>query len=311
MPYARVADLPPAVKDNLPTHAQAIFMAAFNAAHEKGMPDVACDRVAWAAVKQAYEKDAAGAWVRKVKVAAFLAQAFNENHDAQGRFASGPGGGSSGAEPRRTGPRDQLSFDKKDESIIADAKEVGIEVSPEQAADISRAIGAYSTSAFSYIREMQMTGTVASNNAKLSQDDLARIRKYADDIEFATTFLPRTSGNIYRGIAMKNSAALALKPGAEIDMRGVSSWTSNFTKAEGFSLGKTSAASPSTFSARVIFRVANKSAVNISHLSKIAGESESIFSSRARFRILKTSTSNNTSTGKSRTPVMVVTLEEI
>lgn len=35
MPYDKLSDLPPAVKDNLPKHAQEIFQAAFNSASKQ------------------------------------------------------------------------------------------------------------------------------------------------------------------------------------------------------------------------------------------------------------------------------------
>ncbi|SMF29071.1 cation transport regulator [Tistlia consotensis] len=68
MPYARNADLPPAIREHLPAHAQDIFRAAFNhafAAHE-GDPrqEAAAHRIAWAAVKRAYVK-LGDAWVAR------------------------------------------------------------------------------------------------------------------------------------------------------------------------------------------------------------------------------------------------------
>ena len=68
MPYSRNEELPSAVRDHLPPHAQDIYRAAFNhafAAHE-GDPrqEEASHRIAWAAVKWGYEKDD-GQWVAK------------------------------------------------------------------------------------------------------------------------------------------------------------------------------------------------------------------------------------------------------
>ena len=75
MPYKAVAELPESVRDSLPKHAQEIYKEAFNSAwQEYADPSTRRDdasqeevahRVAWAAVKQKYEKDAHGRWVAK------------------------------------------------------------------------------------------------------------------------------------------------------------------------------------------------------------------------------------------------------
>lgn len=66
MPYQSRADLPDGVKHVLPSHAQAIYLAAFNRAWDeyKNAKDCKDDtileetahKVAWSAVKQKYEK---------------------------------------------------------------------------------------------------------------------------------------------------------------------------------------------------------------------------------------------------------------
>jgi len=60
MPYGVNADLPPSVRSHLPEHAQDIFREAFNHAHAAHAHDPrqeeAAFRIAWAAVKRAYEK---------------------------------------------------------------------------------------------------------------------------------------------------------------------------------------------------------------------------------------------------------------
>lgn len=76
MPYEKLQDLPDSVKDNLPQHAQEIYRAAFNSAwqqykdasarHGDDSREEVAHKVAWAAVKQEYEKDAtSGAWRRR------------------------------------------------------------------------------------------------------------------------------------------------------------------------------------------------------------------------------------------------------
>lgn len=75
MPYHAVADLPDPVKNALPPHAQEIYKDAFNSAWDdykdpdrrrgdEGREETA-HKVAWAAVKQRYEKGGDGAWHAK------------------------------------------------------------------------------------------------------------------------------------------------------------------------------------------------------------------------------------------------------
>lgn len=56
MPYASPEDLPSSIRDTLPEHAQRIFMAAFNSAHEDGASEQVCNQIAWSAVKKSYTK---------------------------------------------------------------------------------------------------------------------------------------------------------------------------------------------------------------------------------------------------------------
>ncbi len=58
MPYWTNDDLPPSVRDRLPSHAQDIYRAAFNIAFEEYTADPyqeeTAHQVAWAAVKREY-----------------------------------------------------------------------------------------------------------------------------------------------------------------------------------------------------------------------------------------------------------------
>ena len=75
MPYRTIAELPPAVREHLPKHAQEIYRGAFNGAWShyadpdkrqgKASREETAHRVAWAAVEQQYEKGADGHWHRK------------------------------------------------------------------------------------------------------------------------------------------------------------------------------------------------------------------------------------------------------
>ena len=69
MPYRRLSDLPKGVRDNVPKHAQEIYRAAFNSAwDEYGHDEERAHRIAWAAVKEKYEKnEKTGKWKAKPK----------------------------------------------------------------------------------------------------------------------------------------------------------------------------------------------------------------------------------------------------
>jgi cation transport regulator len=68
MPYRSTHDLPPAVRERLPMHAQDIFLAAFNNAFDEyaGRADreAVAFRTAWSAVKRKYRK-IGDEWVEK------------------------------------------------------------------------------------------------------------------------------------------------------------------------------------------------------------------------------------------------------
>lgn len=74
MPYHSLAELPDAVQDHLPRHAQEIYKEAYNSAWEQyadaqkrrgdASREETAHKVAWAAVKDQYEKQGER-WVRK------------------------------------------------------------------------------------------------------------------------------------------------------------------------------------------------------------------------------------------------------
>lgn len=67
MPYEKLSDLPDGVREHLPKHAQEIYRAAFNSAWEQyDHVEETAHKVAWAAVKNEYEKDEdTGRWKKK------------------------------------------------------------------------------------------------------------------------------------------------------------------------------------------------------------------------------------------------------
>jgi cation transport regulator len=76
MPYNSLDELPDSVRDNLPNHAQEIYMKAFNNAWDEyadpedrrgdASREETSHKVAWAAVKNVYKKDEEnGEWKKK------------------------------------------------------------------------------------------------------------------------------------------------------------------------------------------------------------------------------------------------------
>lgn len=75
MPYETISDLPGSVRDNLPKHAQDMYQSAYNSAWEHykdpkdrdGTREETAHRVAWSAVKNDYEKNEKGDWMKKIE----------------------------------------------------------------------------------------------------------------------------------------------------------------------------------------------------------------------------------------------------
>ena len=75
MPYKNKGDLPAQVKENLPEHAQEIYLKAFNNAWDqykepkerrgKESREETSHKVAWSAVENKYKKSSSGKWEKK------------------------------------------------------------------------------------------------------------------------------------------------------------------------------------------------------------------------------------------------------
>ena len=75
MPYRKVSQLPGAVREHLPAHAQDIYLKTFNSAWTQYADprkrrnnisrEETAHRVAWAAVEKLYEKGTDGRWRRR------------------------------------------------------------------------------------------------------------------------------------------------------------------------------------------------------------------------------------------------------
>lgn len=75
MPYSKTLELPITLQKKLPRHAQKIYLKAFNNAWREyagaskrraaSSREVTAHKVAWNAVKQAYQKTVSNKWVKK------------------------------------------------------------------------------------------------------------------------------------------------------------------------------------------------------------------------------------------------------
>jgi cation transport regulator len=65
MTYEKRDELPEEIREQLPEHAQQIFMAAFNAAQTDGMSEEGASNVAWNSVRNEYEQGSDRQWHRK------------------------------------------------------------------------------------------------------------------------------------------------------------------------------------------------------------------------------------------------------
>ncbi|PHM06374.1 ChaB family protein [Nostoc sp. 'Peltigera malacea cyanobiont' DB3992] len=60
-----INELPNEITEQLPEHAQQIFVAAFNAAQSDGLSEEGALDIAWNSVKNEYEPGSDGKWQRK------------------------------------------------------------------------------------------------------------------------------------------------------------------------------------------------------------------------------------------------------
>lgn len=140
-----------------------------------------------------------------------------------------------------------------------------IGVSEKEARDINKNIASYTGTGFLKIRD-------------LSNRDFDEARSLIDKyIEKA----PPYDGEIYRGLAFNDGGNFSkdLQNGNVIDMKGISSWSSNQEIAEKF-INKLNNA---TYG--VLFNCKNKKGVGIHHLSVLPNEEEVLQSSNAKFKI--------------------------
>lgn len=149
---------------------------------------------------------------------------------------------------------------------LANANGISIEDGYNQA----DAVRSYTGAGYRNIREAQYNNNTSS--------------PYYQEAQFIEDFIAQSpvwaGGELYRGMSLPNEALANIVVGGRIDMRGMSSWTSDTTTAEAFSthgLGNN----------KVIFRTkGTKKGASITHLSHFGkGESEVLVSGKATWTV--------------------------
>ena len=117
------------------------------------------------------------------------------------------------------------------------------------------------------------------------RDNNPDYKEQADYIERYIKKAPTYNGDIYRGIALDNETGKnyisQLQKGSQIDMLGISSWSSDKKVANNFSTFFTE-----DNDYKIVFHTKNKTGVGIAHLSKMPDQQEVLHSSNSRFKVI-------------------------
>jgi len=189
------------------------------------------------------------------------AYSADQPRDEHGRWT--PGGGDK--EEKRGHLSDkQYSYDEQKNIVKGDISGI----SDDEAGETVDAFSDFTTQYYSDIRK----ASIGSSEDQYFIDEANRIEKYIDKA-------PKYDGDVYRSIGLSN--ANKLSQGDEIDMRGISSWTSDVGTSELFA-----ANARLRGDLAVTFKIKNsKNGVSIKHFSKRKQENEVLFSKKQAFKI--------------------------
>lgn len=162
--------------------------------------------------------------------------------------------------------RKQLSNSGNENAI----KQIGIDlnIGETEATRIHNSVRYYTSDGYRAVRNI---------NNKSDSATYGRI-----NLETLISRSPSYDGMIYRGIQLENDIGenfvSQLVKGAEIDMKGISSWSSNANKAKDFAMKNYNKTS-------VIFETKNVTGIGIEHLSVVVSENEVLHSGNTKFII--------------------------
>jgi SPP1 gp7 family putative phage head morphogenesis protein len=170
------------------------------------------------------------------------------------------------------------------------------------------AVNKYTNGYDSAIRTYQATGKVVKSGAD----------KYSDLLEKYIYDSPKFDSEIYRGVRFSSSDDIAkFKLGQSIDMKGLSSWSSDYSISKDFAINPTGVEMEIDEKLAfyktnnpVIFKLRKtNSGASIKHLSHYAEENEVVVSKDAKFKIVDIVT--EPAIKKNRKPTTIITLEEV
>ena len=184
-----------------------------------------------------------------------------------GRGASSASGKSGMPRRTQTDHMDEWNPPPDIAEQLAKANGISIDEAREQAI----ALADYSGSDYRAIRKAQYEGLT-------DWDEYAKAQAIENFIAQSPVW---AGGELYRGVKLDAASVNHLKVGGRIDMKGMSSWSSDEITANSFSNSSTKE--------RVIFRTkGTKQGTSITHLSSFGkGESEVLISGKATWTIKK------------------------
>lgn len=163
--------------------------------------------------------------------------------------------------------RKQLGEMSKEESVKQIMKDLN--VTSGKANEYIDEIHYFTKNGYKEVRNISNTNT----NTKFA-------RKTIEDFISAS---PKYNGNIYRGIKFDGNVGKQfvsnLVEGSELDMNGISSWSSSLEYAQ-------KVASNHNLEYQIVFSCKNKSGVGIEHISTMPEEKEVLQSAGSRFRVI-------------------------
>lgn len=162
--------------------------------------------------------------------------------------------------------RAQIPYRGRENALKQIQQDIGVDMKTAQ--QTYEAFDDYTTNMYKEIRDINNTKEWAVRDRELIENYIAKA--------------PPFDGEIYRGIRFKAAEGYnyiqSLKKDAIIDMKGISSWSSDEKRAKSF-------AGKGAYSYQIVFKTKNENGVGIKHLSTHDQEDEVITSSKQLYKV--------------------------